>query len=102
MDFLYQTIEELSVVKAKQKALEAEESALKEQLLALMRENDLNDETTDNGTVRIQRRNEKRYSQRIQEAERALKEDKTLADDMGDYEVVSIKESIVFVAPKKQ
>lgn len=101
MNSLYQTIEKLSVVKAKQKELEAEESALKEQLLVLMKENHLDNEVTDDGTVRIQTRSEKRYSQRVQEAERALKEDKKLADDMGDYEVIGTKESIVFVAPKK-
>ena len=93
-------VKQLAEIKAKQKELTEKESSLKEQIMELMEQADSNSETTDYGTVRIQRRQEKDYGDAIREAEIDLKERKKLADDLGDYMVIGSKPSVVFNPPK--
>ena len=93
-------VQKLSILKAQQKALSNDEALLKEELMGMMSVIDSSSEETDFGTVRIQRRSEKDYGREISTAEILLKERKKLADDLGDYEVVAIKESLVFTPAK--
>lgn len=93
-------IEFLSVVKAKQKELAEEEALLRAKIMEIMELNGLEKESSDYGTVRIQQRNEKQYSERIRAIEEELRQDKKLADDMGDYRIISTKQSLVFNLPK--
>lgn len=93
-------VKQLAEIKAKQKELADKESSLKEQIMELMEQADSNSETTDYGTVRVQRRQEKDYGDAIRKAEIDLKERKKLADDLGDYTVIGSKLSIVFNPPK--
>jgi hypothetical protein len=93
-------IEELQDIKADQKALAEKEALCKEDLMALLKENGTDKEETLYGTVRIQRRAEKDYGGEIRGMEIALKEAKKLADDMGDYQTLGFKESLVYTAPK--
>lgn len=93
-------IEFLSVVKTKQKELAEEEALLRAKIMEIMELTGIEKETGDYGTVRIQQRNEKRYSNIICAIEEELKQDKKLADDLGDYEIVSTKQSLVFTLPK--
>jgi len=101
MEDLDELIRLLSIVKSFQKQLATEEASLKEQIIAILKDFGFDEEDTDYGSVRIQRRNEKKYSLFIQQIESQLKEDKKLADDMGDYTIVGGKESLVFVLPKE-
>jgi hypothetical protein len=93
-------IKRLDSIKAKQKELKAEEDAIKEIILEAMLSEGIDKEETDYGSVRIQRRQDKNYGQAIASMEKELKEAKKLADDLGDYTVIGVKESIVFVPPK--
>lgn len=93
-------VKQLAEIKAKQKELADKESSLKEQLMELMQQANSDSETTDYGTVRLQRRKEKDYGNEIRKAEIDLKERKKLADDLGDYTVIAVKESLVFNPPK--
>lgn len=99
-DDLQQLLKELESLKASQKALTEKEALCKEELLELMNALGIDKEESPYGTVRIQRRAEKDYGKDIQQMERTLKEAKKLADDMGDYETLGYKESIVFTFPK--
>lgn len=100
MEDLQDLIKELEDIKAKQKALAEREALCKEELLEAMRESGLEKEDGPYGTVRIQRRVEKDYGGEIRTMEIKLKESKKLADDMGDYEVLGVKESLVYTPPK--
>jgi hypothetical protein len=91
---------QLAAIKTKQKELAEKETIVKEQLFKLLAENDSSSETTDYGTVRIQRRQEKDYGAEIRAAEIDLKERKKLADDLGDFTITNVKESLVFNPPK--
>jgi hypothetical protein len=66
-----------------------------------MKEEGLEKEESAYGTVRIQRRADKGYSASIKRMEIELKEAKKLADDMGDYQTLGFKESIVYMPPKE-
>ena len=101
MENLDELIRLLSIVKSSQKELATEEASLKEQIIAIMKDSGLDKEDTDHGSVRTQQRNEKKYSPHLCMLEQQLKEDKKLADDLGDYTIVSSKESLVFVLPKE-
>jgi hypothetical protein len=101
MQNLDELIRLLSIVKSSQKELAAEEVLLKEQIIAIMKDSGFDKEDTGHGSVRIQQRNEKKYSLFINTLEQRLKEDKKLADDLGDYTIVSSKKSLVFVLPKE-
>lgn len=100
MDDLSDLIKALEDIKARQKSLDEAEAEIKRQLLELMKQNGSDKEETDYGSVRIQRRQEKDYGSKLRSMEIELKEAKKLADDMGDYKVIGVKESLVFVPPK--
>jgi len=102
MEKLDELIGFLSAVKIQQKLLLESEAETKAEILKIMRSNKIKKEDTEYGTVRIQKRNEKQYSDGIKQAEERLKEDKKLADDLGDYEIVSTKESLVFTLQKPE
>jgi lipopolysaccharide export LptBFGC system permease protein LptF len=93
-------IKQLEVIKAKQKELKEQEDAIKQSLLETMIAEGIDKQDSDYGSVRIQRRQDKDYGQTIAAAEKELKEAKKLADDLGDYTVTGVKESIVFTPPK--
>jgi hypothetical protein len=101
MEIINLLIERLERIKAQQKALAAEETACKEALMDAMKEEGLEKEESAYGTVRIQRRADKGYSASIKRMEIELKEAKKLADDMGDYQTLGFKESIVYMPPKE-
>ena len=100
MNELIALIDELEAVKSRQKALAEKEALIKSDLLELMKELGSEKEETDNGSVRIQKRAEKDYGPDIRAIETDLKERKKLAEDLGDYTVITVKESIVFTPPK--
>jgi hypothetical protein len=100
MDELNDLLKELESIKASQKALAEKEVQCKEDLLELMKENGIEKEETSYGSIRLQRRYEKDYGAQIRTMEVELKETKKLADDMGDYEVLGFKESLVYTPPK--
>ena len=94
-------INTLSEIKNKQKMFSAQEALIKALLIESLNEQGLDGHSTKNGTVRLQRRNEKSYSFEIKAMEEELKEAKKLADDMGDYTINATKESIIFTFPKQ-
>jgi len=100
MEDLADLLKELEAIKANQKALAEKEALCKEELLEAMKENGLDKEEGPYGAVRIQRRAEKDYGPAIRIMEINLKEAKKLADDMGDYETLGVKESLVYTPPK--
>jgi hypothetical protein len=100
MNEIIALIDELEAVKSRQKALAEKEALIKGDLLELMKELGSEKEETDKGSVRIQKRAEKDYGFDIRAIEKDLKERKKLAEDLGDYTVITIKESIVFTPPK--
>jgi hypothetical protein len=100
MEDLQDLLKELETIKANQKALNEKEALCKEELLEVMKENSLEKEEGPYGSIRIQRRLEKDYGGEIRAMEINLKEAKKLADDMGDYEVLGVKESLVYTPPK--
>jgi hypothetical protein len=51
--------------------------------------------------VRIQRRYEKDYGPEIRTMEGELKEAKKLKDDLGDFTIMSFKDSLVYTPPKE-
>lgn len=100
MEDFQDLLKELEEIKVKQKALAEKESLCKEELMAALKENFTDKAEGPYGNVRIQRRAEKDYGGEIRGMEVALKEAKKLADDMGDYQILGFKESLVFTAPK--
>lgn len=100
MENFHDLIDELEHIKTAQKILAEKEARCKEELMAVLKENGLDKEESPYGTVRIQRRAEKDYGGEIRSMEIALKEAKKLADDMGDYQTLGFKESLVYTAPK--
>jgi hypothetical protein len=100
MNELIALVDELEAVKSRQKALAEKEALIKSDLLELMKELGSEKEETDKGSVRIQKRAEKDYGPDIRAIETDLKERKKLAEDLGDYTVITVKESIVFTPPK--
>jgi predicted ATPase len=103
MDFseeIYALMQKLATVVAKKKELEAAEKELKETLLETMRNQGLESVSLAEGKVHLQTRAEKDYGDEIRELEIELKQRKKLADDLGDFTVLSQKQSIVFNLPK--
>ena len=94
-------LKELETIKTNQKALSAREEQCKADIFELMREEGSESYDSPYGTIRIQRRSEKDYGDEIRSMEVALKEAKKLADDMGDFSILSVKESLVFTLPKE-
>jgi hypothetical protein len=101
MEDITALIEILERIKEGQKVLAAEEVVCKEKLMEMMKEEGLDKEESAYGTVRIQRRADKGYSASIKRMEIELKESKKLADDMGDYQTLGFKESLVYMPPKE-
>ena len=94
-------IKELQQIKEQQKELADRESLVKAWLKKAMEEEGIDKQESDYGTVYVQRRSQKEYSPAIMAMETQLKEAKKLADDLGDYTIVSTKESLVFNLPKE-
>ena len=97
---LIELLKELEDIKAKQKALSEKEAQCREDIFSLMQEQGLEKEETDYGSIRLQRRYDKDYGEAIKMLERQLKEAKKLAEDMGDYEIVGHKDTLVYIPPK--
>jgi hypothetical protein len=98
---MLELLKELETIKTNQKALAAREETCKADILELMKEEGAESCDSPHGTIRLQRRNEKDYGGEIRNMEIALKEAKKLADDMGDFSILSVKESLVFTLPKE-
>ena len=101
MEDFQDLIKELESIKTAQKVLAEKEARYKEELMALLKENGLDKEESPYGTVRIQRRAEKEYNVFIKGMETELKAAKKLADDLGDYQTLGFKESLVYMPPKE-
>jgi hypothetical protein len=101
MENIIALVQILERIKESQKALAAEETVCKEKLMEMMKEEGLEKEESAYGTVRIQRRADKGYSASIKRMEIELKEAKKLADDLGDYQTLGFKESLVYMPPKE-
>ena len=102
MDTLNDLMEKLESIKLRQKVLNEEEALCREELQKLMQANGIEKETTTHGSVRLQQRANKQYSNIIQLMDQQLKETKKLADDLGDYNILSYKESLVYSLPKEE
>ena len=100
MNDIEQLLKELETIKANQKALAEKEVLCKADLLAAMQEDGLEKEESPYGTVRIQRRYEKDYGSEVRAMEEELKSAKKLKDDLGDYEILGFKDSLVYTPPK--
>jgi hypothetical protein len=101
MEDFQDLIKELEHIKAAQKALAEKEARLQRRTNgSAKRDMVIDKEESPYGTVRIQRRAEKDYGGEIRSMEIALKEAKKLADDMGDYQILGFKESLVYTVPK--
>jgi hypothetical protein len=100
MNDIEQLLKELETIKANQKALAEKEALCKADLLAAMQEDGLEKEESPYGTVRIQRRYEKDYGSEVRAMEEELKSAKKLKDDLGDYEILGFKDSLVYTPPK--
>jgi hypothetical protein len=93
-------LKELEDIKAKQKALAEKEALCKADILEAMQEDGIEKEEGPYGTVRIQRRAEKDYGPEVRAMEEELKATKKLKEDLGDYTIMSVKDSLVYTAPK--
>lgn len=100
MTDIEQFLKELESIKANQKALAEKEAQCKAELLAAMQEDGLEKEESPYGTIRIQRRYDKDYGSEIRAMEEELKAAKKLKDDLGDYEILGFKDSLVYTPPK--
>ena len=94
-------LQELSGIKNSMQALSDLEAEGKASIQALLEEYGLESYKSENhGTIRLQNRAQKDYGEEIQAMEDELKVRKKLADDLGDYKVVTQKQSIVYSPPK--
>jgi hypothetical protein len=96
MNDIEDLLKELETIKANQKALAEKEALCKAEIMEAMQEDGLEKEESPHGTVRIQRRYEKDYGPEIRTMEQELKEAKKLKDDLGDYQLLGFKESLVY------
>ncbi len=96
---LISLLKEMEAIKANQRALSEKEQQCREDIFALMQDLGIDQEKSDYGNIRLQRRAEKDYGEAIKMLERQLKEAKKLADDMGDYQIKGYKESLVYTPP---
>jgi hypothetical protein len=94
-------LKELEEIKAKQKALAEKEALCKADIMEAMQEDGLEKEESPHGTVRIQRRYEKDYGPEVRTMEEELKGAKKLKDDLGDYQIMGFKDSLVYTPPKE-
>lgn len=100
MTDIEQLLKELETIKAIQKTMAEKEALCKADLLVAMQEDGLEKEESPYGTIRIQRRYDKDYGSEIREMEEELKSAKKLKDDLGDYEILGFKDSLVYTPPK--
>lgn len=98
---LLNLMKELDEVKAKQKSLSTIENKLKTEALDLMKEIGIDKEETPYGNVSIRTRIEKDYGPEVRKLEKELKATKKMLDDMGQFEVMSVKESVYFTPVKE-
>lgn len=101
MNDIEDLLKELETIKANQKALAEKEVLCKAEIMEAMQEDGLEKEESSYGTVRIQRRYEKDYGPEIRTMEQELKEAKKLKDDLGDFTIMSFKDSLVYMPPKE-
>lgn len=92
-------LEKMETIKAKQAALAKEEQELRDQVMQFMKEYGIEKEDTSHGTIRLQQRSVKSYGEAVSILEKQLKEAKELAEIMGDYEVTSKKQVLVYSPP---
>ena len=100
MTFIEALISELSTIKDQQKELANQESSIKGIIIKEMEKLGIGKQTTACGNVRLQQRHQKQYSDGIVKMEALLKEEKQLADDLGDYESFEKGISLVFTQPQ--
>jgi hypothetical protein len=101
MNDIEHLLQELEGIKTKQKALAEKEALCKADLMEAMQEDGLEKEESPYGTVRIQRRYEKDYGPEVRTMEEELKGAKKLKDDLGDYQIMGFKDSLVYTPPKE-
>jgi hypothetical protein len=101
MNDIEDLLKELEEIKANQKALAEKEALCKADIMEAMQEDGLEKEESPYGTVRIQRRCEKDYGPEIRTMEQELKDAKKLKDDLGDFTIMSFKDSLVYTPPKE-
>jgi hypothetical protein len=102
MDGLNKLTKKLECIKLQQKVLNEAEVLCREEIQQFMQENGIDKESTTHGSVRLQQRANKQYNDIIVHMEQELKETKKLADDLGDYKILSYKESLVYSLPKEE
>jgi hypothetical protein len=102
MDGLNELTKKLESIKLQQKVLNEVEALCREEIQQFMHENGIEKEATTHGSVRLQQRANKQYNDIIVHMEQELKETKKLADDLGDYKILSYKESLVYSLPKEE
>ena len=100
MTFVEVLISALSTIKDQQKELAKQESSIKGIIIKEMEKLGIDKQATACGNVQLQQRHQKQYSDRITEMEALLKEEKQLADDLGDYESFEKGISLVFTQPQ--
>jgi hypothetical protein len=101
MNDIEDLLKELETIKANQKALAEKEALCKADIMEAMQEDGLEKEESPYGTVRIQRRYEKDYGPEVRAMEEELKASKKIKDDLGDYQLLGFKESLVYTPPKE-
>ena len=101
MNDIEDLLKELETIKANQKALAEKEALCKADIMEAMQEDGLEKEESPYGTVRIQRRYEKDYGPEVRTMEEELKATKKLKDDLGDYQIMGFKDSLVYTPPKE-
>jgi len=102
MDDLSELMKKLESIKLQQKVLNEAEALCREEIQQFMQDNGIEKEATTHGSVRLQQRANKQYNDIIVHMEQELKETKKLADDLGDYKILSYKESLVYSLPKEE
>jgi hypothetical protein len=101
MNDIESLLKELETIKANQKALAEKEALCKADIMEAMQEDGLEKEESPYGTVRIQRRYEKDYGPEVRAMEEELKASKKIKDDLGDYQIMGFKDSLVYTFPKE-
>lgn len=96
---LVEMLQSMDKIKAKQLELTKQEQELRAKLVHFMHKHHIEKEDTSYGTIRLQQRNVKNYGEAVSILEKQLKEAKELAEALGDYEVVSKKEVLVYTPP---
>jgi hypothetical protein len=102
MEDMEMLLKELAKIRTDQQALSDLETQCKADIKQLLEDSGLDDyKSEDYGTIRLQKRAQKDYGEELQAMEDELKIRKKLADDLGDYQILGHKESIVYCQPKE-